>query len=123
MSSPALTDDQITDFLGNIELHILTMKAEWQFYLQATANGDTVSAANAKAAALAAISVIQQILNTVESPLGLTLPNTMLSSDQIAQYGILPAPQAPDSVAKPTEKPVKKERTKWQKKHGLKQSS
>ncbi|MGC1709905.1 MAG: hypothetical protein WA799_08925 [Nitrosotalea sp.] len=114
MAISALTNDQITDILGNIELHILTIKFQWQAYLNAP---DTATQSAAMQEAVNAIMIVQQILNTIETPLAVTLPTIPLTAAQMTTFGITPAVIP---VPAPVPQPIfKKERTKWQKQHGL----
>jgi hypothetical protein len=83
-----ITDQEINDFLGNIELHVLTMKTFWPIHLNTSKETATRNAAKQKT--IDAINNIQQILNTIESPIGITLPTTKMSDTEIVTLGIMP---------------------------------
>ncbi|MDE1867970.1 MAG: hypothetical protein KGI08_09720 [Thaumarchaeota archaeon] len=84
---PPLTDAEIGDFLGNIELHLIQIKSAWERYLTIT---DTVLKTKEKAETIISINRIQQILNTIKSSLAISLPTTDLSDTEIVQFGIMP---------------------------------
>lgn len=80
------SDSQIGDFLGNIELHLITIKTLWPVWLDTTKDQTTRDAA--KTEVIDCVNHIQMILNSIESSLGITLPSNSLDSTQMQQFGI-----------------------------------
>ena len=87
MSGQTYTDQEIGDFLGNIELHLLNIKNFWAIYLDGANDQATRDAA--KNEVIECINHVQMILNSIESSLGITLPNSTLTTQDITQFGIM----------------------------------
>jgi len=81
------TDDDVTNFLGSIDLHQNFLKFQWSTYLDPTQSQATKTAA--KQAVIDKLYTLQMTLNSIQKALAITPTSDLLDDTTIMQIGIM----------------------------------